>query len=316
MATSEKQLAANRRNARNSTGPKTPEGKAASSRNALKHGIFSRTLEHLDEDERANVVAVHDGLVQAYAPVGALEESIVARIALLLYRGSRITAAETTEVAHARAAVGWTRRQSNETERARALDALARLRGAAEDYSEWYLTPPDDLLRELVARGFSTRPEALRQIEARSRDAVEFLWRTSEGIRILASTLDAVEINDIEQVSAAFITVLAFKLRSPQFVAEVLKCFDAEDWRGGIRRLRERIAEERAGLARRGAELDAERSNIDTFRRRLAGAPLSDTAQLIQLYDQRTANQLRQEFTLFLEIQGRRRAAESKAYDE
>jgi len=36
-----KQIAANRANARKSTGPRTPEGKAAASRNALKTGIYA-----------------------------------------------------------------------------------------------------------------------------------------------------------------------------------------------------------------------------------------------------------------------------------
>jgi hypothetical protein len=38
---SEKQIAANRRNARKSRGPKTPAGKTVSSRNALRHGLAS-----------------------------------------------------------------------------------------------------------------------------------------------------------------------------------------------------------------------------------------------------------------------------------
>jgi len=36
---SDKQLAANRRNAKRSTGPKTPAGKSTASRNALRHGF-------------------------------------------------------------------------------------------------------------------------------------------------------------------------------------------------------------------------------------------------------------------------------------
>ena len=39
-----KQLAANGRNAQKSTGPKTPEGRAISKMNALKHGILSKEV--------------------------------------------------------------------------------------------------------------------------------------------------------------------------------------------------------------------------------------------------------------------------------
>ena len=42
MAT-EAQTAANRRNAQNSTGPKTPAGKTRSRRNALKHGLYAES---------------------------------------------------------------------------------------------------------------------------------------------------------------------------------------------------------------------------------------------------------------------------------
>ena len=43
MAT-EKQIAANRENAKSSTGPRTDAGKAASSSNALKHGLATRGI--------------------------------------------------------------------------------------------------------------------------------------------------------------------------------------------------------------------------------------------------------------------------------
>ena len=42
---SERKLQANRANAKRSSGPRTEAGKAASCRNALKHGILSRALD-------------------------------------------------------------------------------------------------------------------------------------------------------------------------------------------------------------------------------------------------------------------------------
>jgi hypothetical protein len=42
--TSEKQAKANRENALKSTGPKTPEGKAAVRLNALRHGLLSKEI--------------------------------------------------------------------------------------------------------------------------------------------------------------------------------------------------------------------------------------------------------------------------------
>ena len=48
--TTEAKIEANRANAQHSTGPRTEEGKAASSRNALKHGLTSFTVLLPTED--------------------------------------------------------------------------------------------------------------------------------------------------------------------------------------------------------------------------------------------------------------------------
>lgn len=45
ITTSEARIAANRRNATRSTGPRTPEGKLQARRNALRHGLASLTLK-------------------------------------------------------------------------------------------------------------------------------------------------------------------------------------------------------------------------------------------------------------------------------
>src|SRR5882757_2709135 len=52
---------ANRRNAAKSTGPKTPEGKAASSRNALKHGLTATEVLLPNENRDA-----YNALLQAW----------------------------------------------------------------------------------------------------------------------------------------------------------------------------------------------------------------------------------------------------------
>jgi len=44
------QIAANRANAQHSTGPRTPEGKTASSMNALKHGADAASVVIPGED--------------------------------------------------------------------------------------------------------------------------------------------------------------------------------------------------------------------------------------------------------------------------
>ena len=55
------QLEANRKNAEKSTGPRTAEGKEIVSRNALKHGLFSRYLL-LDDEDPAEYQALLDDL--------------------------------------------------------------------------------------------------------------------------------------------------------------------------------------------------------------------------------------------------------------
>lgn len=84
MAT-EKQIAANRRNAQRSTGPRTPTGKARSSRNALKHGILSREL--IEEGESVEELAeLIEALRADLRPEGEVEAALVNRIADCIWR--------------------------------------------------------------------------------------------------------------------------------------------------------------------------------------------------------------------------------------
>ena len=69
---SEARLAANQANAQLSTGPRTPEGKAASSQNSRKHGFSSREL-FIRADERAQFDNFQADLYAELDPQGALE---------------------------------------------------------------------------------------------------------------------------------------------------------------------------------------------------------------------------------------------------
>jgi hypothetical protein len=70
--TSAAQAASNAANAQASTGPRTEEGKARSSKNATKHGLTSRDLV-IREDERKEFESLQSDLLAELTPEGTLE---------------------------------------------------------------------------------------------------------------------------------------------------------------------------------------------------------------------------------------------------
>jgi hypothetical protein len=90
---SDKQIRANRRNARKSTGPKTQQGKAAVSHNALKHGLLSRQTLLPNEDE-TSLMRLSEHLHSQLQPVGELESLLVDRIVAAAWRLRRVLAVE------------------------------------------------------------------------------------------------------------------------------------------------------------------------------------------------------------------------------
>jgi hypothetical protein len=87
--TSEKKIVANRENALKSTGPRTPEGKAAASRNALRHGILSQQILLRGEDGEA-LRELDEGLRIELQPVGNLENLLIDRIIAAVWRLRRL----------------------------------------------------------------------------------------------------------------------------------------------------------------------------------------------------------------------------------
>jgi hypothetical protein len=87
--TSDKKAEANRRNALKSTGPRTPEGKAAVRLNALRHGLRSEEILLPGEDEQA-LRELDEYLRTELQPVGALENLLVDRIIASYWRLLRL----------------------------------------------------------------------------------------------------------------------------------------------------------------------------------------------------------------------------------
>jgi hypothetical protein len=93
--TSPAQIAANRRNAQKSTGPKTDAGKEAVSHNALKHGLRAQDVVCTDESSR-EYEAFAASLIADLAPADNIEEQLAQRIVTCTWRLLRMVNAEAT----------------------------------------------------------------------------------------------------------------------------------------------------------------------------------------------------------------------------
>ena len=90
---SDRQIEANRRNAENSTGPRTAEGKSAASKNATRYGLFTANLQVRPDEAEAYDTLRYDLLVQ-FLPDGPLEECVFLEIVNAQWRLLRCTLAE------------------------------------------------------------------------------------------------------------------------------------------------------------------------------------------------------------------------------
>jgi hypothetical protein len=91
---SRRQIAANRRNARKSTGPRTSAGKLRSRQNATRHGLTAETVVTVFENP-TDYQTFERLIVSDYTPRSVIEHQLVVRLASLLWRLRRATAVET-----------------------------------------------------------------------------------------------------------------------------------------------------------------------------------------------------------------------------
>lgn len=109
-------------------GPRTPQGKRKSSRNALKHGIFSTTAL-LEGESKSEYDTLLKSLVDHFAPEDAPEAFLVSILAYNLWRRRRISVAEQAENRRVTEFLEWDERRRQDVEAANLLDLQIRQHG-------------------------------------------------------------------------------------------------------------------------------------------------------------------------------------------
>jgi hypothetical protein len=125
---------ASRRNGARSRGPKTPEGKARSAQNALKHGMRAQKYVVLPEEDAAAFAALEAALTLELAPQDVLQRILVGRIARAAWRLDRAERIEVDLFAERLLAVpdgGVGLALIRDGNGTRSFETLLRYRGAA-----------------------------------------------------------------------------------------------------------------------------------------------------------------------------------------
>jgi len=88
MATNS-QIQANRRNAKKSTGPRTKKGKAAASKNSIKHGLLAHQ-NIISSEKHADFCKERERILSDLLPDSPMESMLAERIVILSWRLKRI----------------------------------------------------------------------------------------------------------------------------------------------------------------------------------------------------------------------------------
>ena len=94
------QIEASRTNGTKSRGPLTEEGKAASSQNAIKHGLLAQTVVIEGESEERFIAHLAD-FIDRYAPADDHELALVEHMAVCRWRQLSIWGLETAGISNA-----------------------------------------------------------------------------------------------------------------------------------------------------------------------------------------------------------------------
>jgi hypothetical protein len=157
---SEKQIEANKLNAQKSTGPKTPEGKATVSQNAVTHGLTA--LRPVLANENPEEYALfRDDFFRHYAPVGILEESLAQRAADTFWRLRR---AQDYETAVLNTLITEARSVSDGIDRVSDNDLLGQV--LLNDFRQTHCLEKVQKYEMAIERSFYRTVKELRQLQS------------------------------------------------------------------------------------------------------------------------------------------------------
>ena len=169
---SEKQLEANRRNAQNSTGPKTDEGKQRCNQNARRHGLTGQVSVMLEED-RIAYDKYCGRIIKSLAPQGAMELDLAVSIADDRWRLHRMKSIEDNILA-----LGFL--QNGAASNAGHPQISASLTAAntfKADVKHFQLIA---LYGQRLKRGMKNDVEMLREFQAEREEILKHKWIESE----------------------------------------------------------------------------------------------------------------------------------------
>jgi len=178
---SEKQAVTNRENALKSTGPVTPEGKAVSSQNAVKFGLYAQDVV-IDSKHRKESAEEFAGLMESlyeeFEPESMFQEFLLVKIANSLWRSRRAAAAETAEIRHRLEDVDSDVEYRQNSRDWTGDESVGEIRDYGERYRQYYtgmsLLPSEITSRKILRyemrldRQLSRAVRLLRQLKRRT----------------------------------------------------------------------------------------------------------------------------------------------------
>jgi hypothetical protein len=127
--TSKAKIESNRRNAKKSTGPRTPQGKLVSSRNALRHGLLSTQALLPDEDLELFATLTRE-MIAKVEPRDALDECRMQDAIMSVWRRLRVQRMESATIAYRTSEAAAKVRETGRTTDSLAIGLITDARAA------------------------------------------------------------------------------------------------------------------------------------------------------------------------------------------